>query len=710
MPLARTLLPPDYYVEHFHEMLNHVSTVCAGLLGETERAFIREFRALNPCAQRLYVRMINRKKLAFLPHDLVYAEIDDLPGGLENLKRAGFLRGLDPRDHRVALSDLSKPELIALAKAHGLSVKSSWSKPQVVEPLLEAVPFTDFAAAYEEAVVPDRRETLDFLLYLQFGHFTESMSRFALRDLGVAPAQARASHSPRFISEAAARAGFFYHRRLEEARQGRAAPDDNWPDPVTEDNRRLRDKLLHRLGQAAEKAGDAPRALALYARADAFDCRERRVRLLYAAGELAQVEALLDAMLQGPEHDEEYIFAADFTARKFGRKRTGVFTDLLRDAETIEVDELYRGDAEFAAMQYFAGDGWTAHHVENALWPTLFGLIFWEELFETEGAMASDFDWLPQTLRDNSFAKRFASQLASKLDIVRRGEAAMLIQAALNNHMNKPNGLFVWRDDLAMMLTPILAAAPSDGLAGVLEAMAQDWRGHRDGFPDLVLTREDELRFIEIKGEGDQIRRHQLARLNLLRRLGFRADILRVAYRIDPDQTYVVVDVETTGGRPPNDRVTEIGAVKIRRGDVIAEWSSLINPQKHIPAFITQLTGISNDMTAEAPVFADIADDFAAFLDGAVFVAHNVGFDHGFIASEFRRLGRRFRHPKLCTVAGMRRWYPGHASYSLANLCKQYAIPLIQHHRALADARAAAHLLNLINERRYAAADKAPTA
>jgi len=90
-------------------------------------------------------------------------------------------------------------------------------------------------------------------------------------------------------------------------------------------------------------------------------------------------------------------------------------------------------------------------------------------------------------------------------------------------------------------------------------------------------------------------------------------------------------------------------------------------------------------------------------------VAHNAGFDYGFIASEFRRIGRRFRHPKLCTVAGMRRWYPGHASYSLANLCKQYAIPLTQHHRALADARAAAHLLNLINDRRRPAPDTAPT-
>jgi DNA polymerase-3 subunit epsilon len=85
-----------------------------------------------------------------------------------------------------------------------------------------------------------------------------------------------------------------------------------------------------------------------------------------------------------------------------------------------------------------------------------------------------------------------------------------------------------------------------------------------------------------------------------------------------------------------------------------------------------------------------------------VFVAHNVNFDHGFISSEFRRLERPFRFPKMCTVASMRRHYPGHDSYSLAALTRAYSIRLDNHHRALADARAAAELLILVNEKRLA--------
>jgi DNA polymerase-3 subunit epsilon len=105
-------------------------------------------------------------------------------------------------------------------------------------------------------------------------------------------------------------------------------------------------------------------------------------------------------------------------------------------------------------------------------------------------------------------------------------------------------------------------------------------------------------------------------------------------------------------------------------------------------------------MVAGAPVFAEVADSFMQFMGDGIFVAHSVNFDYGFIAYEYERLERRFRFPKLCTCAGMRRRYPGHQSYSLGNLCETYDIDLKEHHRALCDARAAAKLLNLINLKR----------
>ena len=161
-----------------------------------------------------------------------------------------------------------------------------------------------------------------------------------------------------------------------------------------------------------------------------------------------------------------------------------------------------------------------------------------------------------------------------------------------------------------------------------------------------------------------------------------------------------MVDVETTGGWASGDRITEIGAVKIRNHQVVEEWHSLINPQRSIPAKITQITGITNAMVRDAPVFAEVADTFMRFMGDGIFVAHNVNFDYGFISYEYERLERRFRFPKLCTVTGMRRRYPGQKSYGLGKLCEVYGIELETHHRALCDARATGHLLNLMNVKR----------
>ena len=116
--------------------------------------------------------------------------------------------------------------------------------------------------------------------------------------------------------------------------------------------------------------------------------------------------------------------------------------------------------------------------------------------------------------------------------------------------------------------------------------------------------------------------------------------------------------------------------------------------------FFYYATGITPAMVAEAPYFSDIADRFEAFLKNSIFVAHNVDFDYGFLAREFRRIGRRFRCPRLCTCASMRKLYPGLRSYSLASLCDAFDLPLKQHHRALCDAEAAAELLIMINQKR----------
>lgn len=162
------------------------------------------------------------------------------------------------------------------------------------------------------------------------------------------------------------------------------------------------------------------------------------------------------------------------------------------------------------------------------------------------------------------------------------------------------------------------------------------------------------------------------------------------------EKHFAIIDIETTGGSPRTDKITEVGIV-IHDGREIREtFQTLIHPERSIPAFITRITGISDEMVADAPKFYEVARQLVELTEDTVFVAHNARFDYGFFVEEFRRLGFTFARKTLCTVQMSRKAFPGLPSYSLKNLVRHFDIPLLKHHRALDDATAAAHIFERV--------------
>lgn len=157
---------------------------------------------------------------------------------------------------------------------------------------------------------------------------------------------------------------------------------------------------------------------------------------------------------------------------------------------------------------------------------------------------------------------------------------------------------------------------------------------------------------------------------------------------------YAVVDIETTGGNASGSRITEICIIIHDGSKVLDRWETLINPQKDIPRPIFALTGINNEMVKDAPVFDTVSDKVLEMLQGRIFVAHNVNFDHSFIRHELERAGLKWATKKLCTVRAARKIKPGLPSYSLGKLCRSLDIPLLCAHRAGGDADATAILLS----------------
>jgi DNA polymerase-3 subunit epsilon len=159
-----------------------------------------------------------------------------------------------------------------------------------------------------------------------------------------------------------------------------------------------------------------------------------------------------------------------------------------------------------------------------------------------------------------------------------------------------------------------------------------------------------------------------------------------------------IVDVETTGSDPATDRVTEIAVLQAEGGALRAQWSTLVNPGKPIPGMIQALTGITQDMVAAAPRFAEIAGELAERLTGRMLVAHNARFDYGFLRREFERAGITYRAKTLCTVRLSRRLYPGAGGHDLDSLIERHGLECAPRHRALPDAAALWQFLRLALE------------
>ncbi len=153
---------------------------------------------------------------------------------------------------------------------------------------------------------------------------------------------------------------------------------------------------------------------------------------------------------------------------------------------------------------------------------------------------------------------------------------------------------------------------------------------------------------------------------------------------------FVVLDTETTGLRPGGDRVIEVAGIRMRGGEVIDTFQSLVNPGRRLPPFIVQFTGITQEMVAKAPGGEKVFSEFYRFIDGAIIVGHNVGFDIGFLSYEMQLLGYTFPIDGLDTIPLARRFLPGLRRFKLDIVAQHLNIPAANRHRALGDAKVTA--------------------
>jgi len=708
-------LPAKYYLAHFRELIEFVTSKCMHLLEPKHSEFISKINQLDEQSQCMLARVYSRKPYLVQAQSLNYEEITSPHQAIYTLKKAGILFEPNEQHYSQLLAHLTKPSLVELLSNYSeqISFKKSAAKGALVNiarEFFKARP-QELAPLYSQYVINNRSDYYEYFEFLFAGKLSSGdvnhQNRFVMRDLGLTATREGHSESlSRFETLDEAQSNYLLNRYrlafknitdesdyvalasqvLVQAAHGAIAVV-------------LKNKLLVRLYRQLKTVDSELAFSLLEGCVDDSEAQEIQIREQYRLGNKEWVKARLEAIIENPLTDDLLYFADDFLMRKFNKKTRSRLSAMLADTQCVlEIDELYRGEVEQGVNDYYTREGMAVFNTENTLWQSLFGLVFWHELFvESPYPPCNEFDIYPQVLRLGNFYEAQQTQINERLAQCQTSQALLnLVCKNAAQYFDQPNGLFRWRSNLLEPLEALILNSPLEALIAHLAAMSKHYLQLKDGYPDLMVINNGQVHFEEVKAPGDKLRRNQLTTIDNLKNVGFTVHIAAVKWFVDPNRVYSVVDIETTGGLKGGNRITEIGIVKVQHGKVIDTWTSLVNPERHIPGFITSLTGISDSMVYNAPVFANIVKPLLDILAGSIFVAHNVNFDYGFIKKECEMAGHFFKMPKMCTVVESRKAFKGLKSYSLGNLSAHFNLNLTSHHRALADATATAELLLLI--------------
>ncbi len=557
----KALLTPRYYLDNYRYVLSFVKRLYGGLLNDGEWDFIRRFEELSLDAQCLYVRFSNRKGLFFRVNKLHYREISDLPAALGELLLAGFVERLSPH-HEImgehALGVFTKPELLDLLPLEPEEIRplKGEKKEGIVRYALHELNFAEIVTSLTtyETVVKLNFEAEDMMVkYLFFGNRGGSMTEFVVRDLGMVNFERYddSKMTARFRTRKEVEDKLLISLTNEEfydLKEAAAPAEDiyNWFLNWNETRPELTEiaipgyqKLVCRVGGFLERQKLPDQALAVYELSDRVPARERRVRLLFRNGSVDEALALCDEIAVAPLNAEERYFANDFREKiltagekKKSRKAT---TRFLSDAESIDVPAAYRHHVEEGVMNHYFEQGYDAAFTENYPWRGLFGLVFWDIIYDANVSAIhhplqrapSDF-YLPDFyLKREELLKKRLTELTTK-DDWRRHTGRMF-----NAKYGITNVLVDWSDELLGLVHRIIELLDLEQLRLILLEMARNVREHTRGFPDLLIWNEaGQYEFVEVKSPTDHLGPQQLHWLEFFQTIGVRGKVVRVVWEL----------------------------------------------------------------------------------------------------------------------------------------------------------------------------------
>ncbi|MCE6990208.1 VRR-NUC domain-containing protein [Dyadobacter sp. CY323] len=549
-----TDLPPKYYHDYFNYVLDFVKKRYAHILTETEAGFLESYEALSEDAQCLFIRFSNRSKSFFRVNNVSYSEIADMPAILNELLENGFIETIcEAHEKRFAeIIDLfTKPELLVLTKLLEPDVMPSKSikKNDLVRWLLHTYEFhvlCDIISQMEPVVKVTYEAEVMLMKFLFFGNRNADMTEFVIRDLGHVRFQSFDDQHLSIQFETRKDVDdtlmiSLLKETFDEIKQ-ELPPEDifdwfmNWQAGSASDLSQKAipsfNAFILRVSAWLERKKMLSQALSIYQLTNDAPARERRVRLLYNLGEIDEALALCEEIAENPQNADERYFSKDFYDRIKNKKSRIIkrTTQALKAAEAIEVSVLFRYQVEYGALEYYRALGYNAFFSENEPWRALFGLLFWDIIYDTNvQTIHNPFQRIPTDFFLPDFYYKRSAQLKERLQAAHSKEIIdEMVSQTFKDMYGITNVLVPWYDgalDKVLTLTSLLTP---EQIRLIMLEMALNLKENTRGFPDILVWNETEYAFIEIKSPTDHLSSRQLHWQHFFAEHGVKSRVVRV--------------------------------------------------------------------------------------------------------------------------------------------------------------------------------------
>lgn len=557
-------LPPKYYLEYFEYLLTFVQKKYVHILNETEQSFLAQFESLTEDEKCLFIRFTNRTGSFFRTEKLKYSEIENIPKVLNILIQKGFVEPLIS-SHIIQAGEVldifNKTELMEMAKMLNLETrgKASMKKEEVLdwlfevgdwEEIVELLNYQDFTEihALPHSVVKVGFETeVAMMKFLFFGSRHGDMTEFVTRDLGfqnyekydedkmVAYFQTRQEVEDKF-KVSIAREDFYLMQQADIETIEIYNWFMDWADTHRKDLSEIAQPTFERftLKVAAhlEKKKALDEALEVFRMTEEPPSRERQVRILDKLKNKEEAKVLCEMMLLDYKNANEQFFAEDYLNRLLAKKSKKAVTKHLHNSESVTIDILWKRQVEFGVIDYYEQRGLKATFTENHLWRSLFGLMFWDIIFDTDTlAIHHPLQRSPSDLFKLTFFEKRKERMEERLLMLEDEDATTVyMNRIFFDKFGITNPLVEWYGGLFPLILTVLEKLSPEQLTLIMLEMARSLRENLRGFPDLFMWGDGEYSFVEVKSPTDSLSNQQLYWLRFFESINVRSKVLRVEW------------------------------------------------------------------------------------------------------------------------------------------------------------------------------------